>query len=165
MTDMVRNWQNLAPGDLPTKHLDLMFSDFNPKENLASFGFAGFVHMNREFLEMHNVEASSVPSGLDDVSYYRDSYSAARSSVITGQNYYGPMFFIEIGVDSIALEDYCVRDAVCQETSMRLLKHLAIELNLKFQWQAYSWYYDSHERSEIRQGTEEEIRALFNADT
>ncbi len=157
MADEVRSWQYLAPGDLPTKHLDLMFSDFNPKEDLASFDFAGFVDMSK-------VAAAPSRPDLQDASYYRDSYSAGRSYAVTGQNYYGPLFFIQISATSIEIEDYCVSDAVCQQTAMRLLKHLAIELNLKFQWQAYSWYYDTHYYSEFQKGTEEEIRALFNTE-
>jgi hypothetical protein len=111
MTDIISRWQTLAPGDLPTKSLDLTFSDFNPKENLASFDFTGFV-------DMKELTAISSRPDLVDIAYYQDAYSAKKSSAITGQNYYGAMFFIQIGVSSIEIEDYCLRDEECQVTSM-----------------------------------------------
>jgi hypothetical protein len=157
MTDTVPKWQALVPGDLPARHLDLMFRHFNPKEALTLFDFAGFTKMQT------GTDVSSTIGSTDTV-FYSDSYSAEKSFAVTGRNYYGPLFFIEIGKNSIGLENYCLEDEQCQQTAMKLLKHLALEFDLKFQWQAYSWYYDNHERSELNKGTEVEIRGLFCTD-
>ena len=154
MADVVAVWQTLVPGNLPTKHLDLLFSDFNPLECLTSFDFAGFVNMNE-------VEVPNARANLQQDSIYLSPNAAEKA--IAGRNHYGTLFSIVVSANSIAIEDYC-HGGECQRTSMRLLKHIAIGLNLSVQWQAYSWYYDSSESSEIRQGTEKEIRALFSTD-
>ncbi len=152
MAPTIPGWQSLAPGNLPTKHLNLTFSDFNPKIKLAAFDFAGFV-------DMKNLEAAQFDYYFD---YYQDAYSAKKSFSVTGRNYYGPLFFIQISENSIEIEEYCCQDAQCQQTSMKLLYSLACELKLEFEWQAYSWYYDNHQYSNFRTGNEQEIRALFS---
>lgn len=154
MCNVVAMWQTLVPGDLPTKHLQVVFRDFSLQPNLASFDFAGFVHLNP--ITMADAYADGGP-GFE----YQNPLCAEK--VLAGHNHYGPVFSIHIGANVLRFEEYSHAEGVCQATSMRLLKHLMINLNLECQWEAYSWYYDNHETSATRQGTQQEIRALFNA--
>ena len=139
-------WHDLVPPNLPTKDLKITFEDFNLSEGLASFDFSGFVLLE---------EAGSSD---EETLYYLDSYAASKPS---GQNHYGPLFYILIKRDSIEFEDYCCPDAECQNTTMNLLRYLMLDLNLKCKWLSYSWYYDNHEYSESRRGTEVEIRNVL----
>lgn len=148
-------WQTLVPGNLPTKYLKLIFSNFNPKLNLASFDFAGFVQLDKTMTSRSWFD-------FEKISYYCNPYCAEK--IATNLNHYGTLFSIEVGTDFVLFEEYCFDAGACQDTSMRLLKYLIVELNLECQWQAYSHYYDSGESSQIFAGTEKEIRALITAD-
>jgi hypothetical protein len=146
------SWQSLGGEKLPTNHLNLEFPDFNPKLALDSFDFAGFVRLDETM--------SSRPLfDFANVAYYFDSYSIEK--IIAERNHYGGYFSIDVGNSVVRFQEMSGLLEDCQETAMRLLKHLAIELNRECRWEAYSQYEDSGEYSEIRTGTDTEIRALF----
>lgn len=139
-------WHDLVPPSLPTKNLTVTFETFNPYEGLASFDFAGFVFQ----------EEAHVPD--DQTSCYLDSHTSNKPP---DQNYYGSLFYILIKRNSIEFEDYCCSDVECQQTTTNLLRYLILGLNLKCQWLSYSWYYDNHEYSEYRRGTEKDIKEML----
>jgi hypothetical protein len=148
-------WQNLVPGNLPARYLNLAFSNFNPKRSLAAFDFAGFVHLDETMTSRPRFD-------FEKISYYFSPSCVEK--IAAGQNYYGVLFSIEVGTTFVQLEEYCMGAGACQDTSMRLLKRLVIALKLECQWQSYSHYYDSGEYSQIHKGTEKELRALLVAD-
>ena len=155
MLDVVFKWQTLVPGNLPTKHLKMVFRDFNLKHSLASFEFTGFVAMHTMMLPRSRSEAEEYATYLNP---------SCAEKVVAGRNHYGSVFDIQVGPTFLTLEEYGHDDGACQETSMRLLKHVLLDLQLTCQWQAYSWYYDNHECSPVSRGTEKELCALFDTD-
>ena len=145
-----QDWQNLVPGNLPTRHLSLSFRDFNPAHSLAGFAFTNFVKIDR------------LASGPQMLVCYLDPLSAAK--VIAGRNHYGPVYEIGLGAETIEFEDYAYDAGPCQDTAMNLLAQLMLDLRLACRWEAYSWYYDNHEYSESCTGSEKELCELFTPD-
>ncbi|MEZ0371948.1 MAG: hypothetical protein ACAI44_22850 [Candidatus Sericytochromatia bacterium] len=145
------NWQSLVPGHLPTRHLSIIFRDFNPVISMAGFSFTGFVQLDHQ-----------VPADPPAAVCYLEP--AVAEKVIAGINHYGPVFEILLGPAALEFEAYAYEEGLCQETAMQLLAQLMLDMQLTCRWEAYSWYYDNHESSEICSGTEKELRALFTPD-